>query len=31
LNGRTLVTCTFTGALTGRLFEVSGFFTPVKS
>src|SRR5215217_4599687 len=30
-NGRTLVTCTFTGALTGRLFEVSGFFTPVKS
>ena len=28
-NGRTLVTCTFTGALTGRLFKVTGFFAPV--
>jgi hypothetical protein len=30
-NGRTLLTCTFIGSLTGRLFEVTGFFTPAKS
>ena len=27
-NGRPQVTCTFVGVLTGRLFTVTGFFTP---
>jgi hypothetical protein len=31
LNGHTLLTCTFKGVLTGRLFEVTGFFTPAKT
>jgi hypothetical protein len=30
-NGRTLVACTFTGVVTGRHFEVTGFFTPATS
>ena len=29
-NGRAELSCTFTGALTGRHFTVTGFFTPAR-